>query len=291
MTEPRRQARVALFALLGVGLAVLVLVGFGARAWLRRTHYAIAFPDTVYGLERGGDVYYEGVHVGTVTAMELAPTDVGGVEVSIEVDRDTPILATTRAYLLYAGVTGVKEIDLRTGPGPSPRLAAGATIPVGESELDRLERSADHVVARSGDVLDRLDQTASNLAELTGRPELGEILERGRAAVDDLAGASRGLRALVSESRAPLHRTLAAVDRAAGEAADLLGDKASAVVARANDLTIRLDQMVRESAGPFHAAVTELHEASRSLAALLRELRESPSLLLLSRPPAARRER
>ncbi|HUJ59142.1 MAG TPA: MlaD family protein [Kofleriaceae bacterium] len=274
MNDGAHKVRVALFALVGLGLVVLLAIGFGARAWHPRDRYQIEFDDTVYGLEPGGDVYFEGVRVGSVKAMAISHAHVGRVAVRIEIDRGTPIQQDTHAYLLYAGVTGVKEIDLRAGAAGSPALAPGGTIPVGQTSLDKVEDIATELGDRTRTTFDKLDHLVDNLTALTDRGELGQLVARGRDAADQLARAARELRAMIADNRSELHGSLASFDR---------------VTVSAADLVTRLDGVVRGNAGQLSAALAELREAARSFGALARELRDRPSLLLFSRPQPGRR--
>ena len=262
-----RSARIALFTLIGIGLIAAVVIVFGASTWHERDRYEVDFDDTVYGLERGGDVYCAGVRVGNVASIDIDHEQLGRVRVGIVVDRGTPIRGDTLAYLIYAGVTGIKEIDLRGGTTTAPPLPPGHVIAVGRSELDDLESKAKVITDRAVDLLDHADKVASNLADVTDPRRLGAIVGDARKAMTDLAAASANIRAAVAEDRS-----------AARDAA-----------AHANDLLARLDDLARTSSGPLRDALGELARASRSIAELAREVRESPSRLLFSRPPANRR--
>lgn len=289
MTDRSRPARIAVFAVVAAAVLVAVLVVFGAQRWHRSERYTIDFDGTVYGLERGGDVYFEGVRSGHVASIDVDREHLGRVRVGIVVDRGTPIRADAKAFLLWAGVTGVKEIDIRGGTAAAPPLATGQPIAVGESDLDQLEEEAKVIGARSQHLLDRADRVVTALAELTDRGDLRALADGARRTIDDVAATSRTMRATVEENRARIRATVTELDQAATQASRLIAGPASVTAARADDLVARLDDVVRTTAGQLHSAIGELQRASRRFGDLARDLRESPSRLLFSRPPPRRR--
>jgi phospholipid/cholesterol/gamma-HCH transport system substrate-binding protein len=291
VTNAARRTRIATFAIIGVGLVLLTLLVFGTRLWHIRERFIVDIEGTAYGLERGGDVYFEGVRVGNVAAIEIDRESLGHVRVTIAIDRGTPINIDTKAFLLYAGVTGVKEIDLRGGTSESKRLPPGSRIEVGSSEFDELTKQAHSIANQLAEVLTRANGALSNISDLTGRAKFGMLVERGKKAVDELASAGRAMRETFQHNNVRLAATLASLERVADSAQKLIDGPASDAVVRANSLVARLDDMVRGNAGQVHAAIAELQRAGRWFAELARDLRAQPSRILFSQPAAPRRDR
>ena len=67
----------------------------------------IVFSGSVGGLSRGSSVNFNGIKVGEVTDIRLAPQDPRRVLATIKVDPATPLRADTRARLDSAMLTGV----------------------------------------------------------------------------------------------------------------------------------------------------------------------------------------
>jgi phospholipid/cholesterol/gamma-HCH transport system substrate-binding protein len=289
VTSGTRLARIAMFTLLGTGLVLLVVIMFGARLWHERDRYYIDVDGTVYGLERGGDVYYEGVPIGNIASIDIDRAQLGRVRVGILVSRGTPIRSDTRAYFLYAGVTGVKEIDLRGGSSAAPEVPVGGTIGIGESELDIIERQVASIAGHAERAFDNAERLTANLAAVTDRNQLGAAVASARDAADEFAAAAHALRSTIGDNRAQVSETIDALDRAAQHAAELLAGPADAVARRADDVVARLDTVVRTNADQLHTAISELGQAGRAVDELARQLRDSPSQLLFSRPPSRRR--
>jgi len=270
-----QRVRAAVFALVGGALIALVIAVFGGLNFRgQRVRYWVRFDRTVYGLQRGGDVYYEGVRVGAVSSISVDRARVGSVRVVIEIDRDVPIRADTHAFLIFAGITGVKEIDLRDSTPEAPPLMAGSQIQVGTSALDAFGRNATALADKSAMLIDHANELAANLDRLTSKDELGVTVDKARAAVVSVAGAGDELRAMLHENRAGVRASIESIDRAAHSATELVAD---------------LQHVVRANSEQVRATIGELHEAARSLADLARQLRQSPSRLIYSKAPPERK--
>jgi ABC-type transporter Mla subunit MlaD len=274
VTPTARRVRVAVLSLIGgATLAIAIAVFGGLQLVHHRDRYVIEFKDTVYGLAVGNDVYFEGVQVGNVDDMRIVRDGAPHVRVVIAVDRETPIHADTNAFLLYAGLTGIKEVDLRGG-GVGPLLRPGATIAVGASELDRLERNAMTIAERSAQLIDTANQIANHIAALTGGDELGTAVADARRAAAGFAKASDALTRILADNRDGVRDSLVSIQHA---------------TAGASELVAELDRVVRGNAGDIHDIVRQLRDAARSLKELTSEVRSSPSQLLFSKPRPERR--
>lgn len=121
-----------------VGAFILAAIGavFGFVYWLHntggigaRTSYHLQFNGSVPGLLVGAAVLFNGIRVGEVTALSLAPDSPRRVNAVIAVTPDTPVRADTRVGLDFQGLTGVPVIALEGGSelrasGPVPTLVA-----------------------------------------------------------------------------------------------------------------------------------------------------------------------
>lgn len=290
MTTRAQRLRVALLGVAAFVLVWVVLLLYGG-ALLFRGHdrYYVDFHGTVYGLETGGDVYLEGVRVGSVAWMHVVPVGAVHVHVAIDLAPGTPVPEGTHAVLLYAGITGVKEIDLRYGDDATAPLAPGSTIPLGKSELDRLETAALQIADHSDQLLAEAQRAVANLAALTSSSQLGAAIEDARRVAANLARTSASLRALVDENRAALKTTLGSLNQATRRASDLLAGQLTTLVGHADQLVGQLDHLVAGSRGPLRATLDDLRDASRSLKEMARQVRQNPSRLLFSHPAPERR--
>jgi phospholipid/cholesterol/gamma-HCH transport system substrate-binding protein len=287
MTSRAQHIRVGLFAIATLVLVGVVLAVFGG---IRRRHdvdrYRVVFDGSVIGLEPGAQVYLNGIKVGTVDDLDVAADDVAKVAVAIKVKHGTPIHTDTRAILSYAGVTGLKTIDLRGGTSAAAPLSPGAQIATGASTLDKLEARAEALVDGSTALIERANRLTDHLIAVTD--SLGAIADPATRAATDLAATSAALRATVDENRAALRQSLAAIHGAATRASELLDGRATQLLGNADDAVAELRKLVVASEGPLRAAVFDLRQASRSFKELARDVRQKPSRLLFSSAPSER---
>jgi phospholipid/cholesterol/gamma-HCH transport system substrate-binding protein len=282
MTSKAQSIRVGLFATATLVLVALVLIVFGGfRFWETSDRYRIVFDSSVIGLEPGAVVYLNGIKVGTVDSLAVEPSDLRKVAVAIDVEPGTPIRTDTRAMLQYAGITGLKVIDLRDGSTAAAPLLPGGEIPAGTGLLDKLEARAQAIVEQSAVVL------TDNLIAVT---------EPARLAATNLAELSGSLKGMIDENRAglrqsvvTLRQSLAAFGDAANGASQLVDGQVAQLVVNAGDAVSSFRKLLTANEGPLRAAVFDLREASRSFKELARDVRQKPSRLLFSNAPEERK--
>lgn len=280
MAARAQTIRVGMFAAAALVLLAIVLVVFGGlRFWQRGHRYRVVFDSSVIGLERGAQVYLNGIRVGTVDEIGVAASDIRKVEVAIEVDGGTPVRADTRAVLQFAGITGLKVIDLRGGTLASPPLPPGSEIAVGAGLLDKLESQTERIVAQSASLVERAGVLTEHLIAITAPAE--------RAATG-LASLSTSLEAMVDENRVALRESLAAIRRAASGTSKLLDDHAARLMVNADGFVSELRRALVTNEAPLRAALFDLRQASRSFKELARDVRQRPSRLLFSTAPGDR---
>jgi phospholipid/cholesterol/gamma-HCH transport system substrate-binding protein len=224
------------------------------------------FAETAYGLEEGSNVYFNGVKVGEISSVGIAPDDPSSVRVEIDIAPDTPIRKDTVAMMSLAGITGLKIIDLRGGSAASPRLPIGSTIPSRQSLLDRLQSQAEVIAEQTGELMTRANKIATNLET-----------------------ASADLASVIDDNRAALSRTIASVDSIARSLSTLLDGRVARLVDSTSVVVGELGRVVKANEGQVRAAIADLRQASRHFKDLARELRDQPSRLIRSAPPRDRK--
>ena len=288
MTSKAQSIRVGLFATATLVLVALVLIVFGGfRFWETSDRYRIVFDSSVIGLEPGAVVYLNGIKVGTVDSLAVEPSDLRKVAVAIDVEPGTPIRTDTRAMLQYAGITGLKVIDLRDGSTTAAPLLPGGEIPAGTGLLDKLEARAQAIVEQSAALMDRAMVLTDNLIAVT---------EPARLAATNLAELSGSLKGMIDENRAglrqsvvTLRQSLAAFGDAANGASQLVDGQVAQLVVNAGDAVSSFRKLLTANEGTLRAAVFDLREASRSFKELARDVRQKPSRLLFSNAPEERK--
>jgi phospholipid/cholesterol/gamma-HCH transport system substrate-binding protein len=118
--------------------------------------------ESVSGHNLNASVRYRGVDVGRVRAIALAPGNVEQVQVTLDIERGTPVKEDTVALLETQGLTGIAFVNLTAGHRDSPALKAkpGEPYPViqsGISLMGRLESSVPVLLAGLNRVSDNLN--------------------------------------------------------------------------------------------------------------------------------------
>jgi phospholipid/cholesterol/gamma-HCH transport system substrate-binding protein len=286
MTSKAQSIRVGLFAVATIVLLGVVLVIFGGlRLWERSDHYRIVFATSVYGLEPGAEVFLNGIKVGSVDSVGVVPEDIRQVAVAVKVKR--------RAMLQYAGITGLKVIDLRDGTTASPVLPSGSQIAAGSGLLDKLEAQAQTIVDQTTQLMQRANHLTDNLIAMSDN--LGAITDPAKRTVENLAAMSGALKTMVEENRTGLRDSLAAVQRTADGASHLMDGathlmdgQVATLFGNASELIGDFKKLLTSNEAPLRAAVFDLRQASRSFKELARDVRQRPSRLLFSSSPAER---
>ena len=154
------------FVVVGAFVLAAVAAVFGFVYWLQNTGglgpratYHVQFEGSVPGLLVGAAVLFNGIRVGEVTELGLAPDNPRGVNATISVASTTPVRSDTRVGLEFQGLTGVPVIALEGGKlvansGPVPTLKAepGAGQGVSQAARDAL-RKVDTVLSENSDSL------------------------------------------------------------------------------------------------------------------------------------------
>lgn len=142
------------FVVVGAFVLAAIVAVFGFVYWLHntgglgpRTTYHVQFEGSVPGLLVGAAVLFNGIRVGEVTDLSLAPDDPRRVNATIAVTSTTPVRADTKVGLEFQGLTGVPVIALEGGQklddaGPVPTLIAeaGAGQSMTQAARDALRR-------------------------------------------------------------------------------------------------------------------------------------------------------
>ncbi len=166
--------RNAHYALVGL-VSLLLFIGMIVFVvWLARFQFAkaydiydIDFKGPVRGLTNGGEVYFNGIKVGSVTKLSLDGRDPNRVVARIRTASDAPVRVDSTASLEPLGVTGVNYVQITAGTPSKPLLKDATpqgTIPVIRSEpssLDSLLEGGGTVLARTVEALDRANRLMS----------------------------------------------------------------------------------------------------------------------------------
>ncbi len=291
-TSKEQKIRIGLFAIVSGALLGLVLVVFaGVHLFHHSKTYSIVFESSVYGLQDGADVTYNGVKVGSVDDVTIDRRDLRKVRVTIDVDHSTPITTNTKAYLQIAGITGLKTIDLRIDAATGEALAENSVIPVGLGTLDKLTKQAEDMADKAERVMDHVENISAKADQLVDNvaTPLQQIMNTAKGATDHLAAASAKLDATIDENRVAIRSTLTEVQTAAKTTTALLQNQVGRLAENAGDVVSQLRDAIHDDNQQLRAAMVDIRQASRTFKELARDVKAKPSRLLFSSPAPDRK--
>jgi phospholipid/cholesterol/gamma-HCH transport system substrate-binding protein len=192
----------ARYVLIG-GFALLCLfAGFGFVYWIKNTGglgqraiYDLRFEQSVSGLGLGAGVLFNGIRVGTVTAVNLDPEHPKRVTATISVDPSTPVRADTKVGVSFQGLTGATTVSLTGGapdaPKPTGENGKPPILVAGADAGRNLTESAQETLHRLDTIL---DQNAKPLnTAISGIAEFADMLGKNSKRVENLLGGLENL--------------------------------------------------------------------------------------------------
>lgn len=282
----------AFVLVLGAGLIAGVL-WFSSGGAYRKAYdtYHTYMAESVSGLSLDAPVRYRGVEVGRVRKMALAPMDVQQVQLTLDIERGTPVKQDTVAVLRVQGLTGIAYVELSGGGPDAPALEArpGEAYPVirsGPSLMVRLDSAVSALLTNANRtsvsmnaLMDEDNRRAfkQTLAEL-------QVLSRTLAARSAAIDSSLLNTARTMDNTARLSGDLPRLVERMYESADRF-DRMSSDVARAGT-GVRSD--LRQASGEIlpelRLLASELREVTGSLRRFSEQLEQNPSMLLYGKP-------
>ncbi|HRQ65167.1 MAG TPA: MlaD family protein [Xanthomonadaceae bacterium] len=302
--------------LIGAFTLAVIVGAFLFVLWLSKltldrefTEYEVIFREAITGLSVGGAVQYNGIQVGEVRRLYLAPQDPGQVIARVRVAAETPIKTDTRARLAITGLTGVAVIQLSGGTPQAARLTPApdqtlAQIVADESALQRLLAGGEDVVTSlneaiirvtallSAENIERVGQTLGNLEHISA------TLAARDADIDqlfsDLAESGGAIRRTLKETEALIVRlesVAANADRVLGEDTRELIASTRQTVESVRRLSQNTDALIAEnrdavssftnqSLGQIAPALAELRSLLRELTRVAERIDEDPAAFL-----------
>jgi phospholipid/cholesterol/gamma-HCH transport system substrate-binding protein len=236
--------------------------------------YAVIFNEPVTGLSEGSSVQYNGISVGTVETLRLAPDDPRRVLAQLRLQANTPVKADTRAKISIPSITATPIIQLTGGSPGSPSLADvdRREIPVIQTEASALQNIAD----TANRLVARLDQVLSD----ENVRHVSATLENLEAVTGSIASQRDDLRTLIVSARQSseqLSKTLATTNRAVEDVDRELVDKLPGLIAKLDGTLGKLDSAAEGANGILNDNRTAIHsfanEGLGQLGPTLTELR------------------
>ena len=305
---------VGLFVTIGVLIGVIAIVWLGAYKYFEKgATYVTYFNESVQGLQVDSTVKYQGVEVGRVEKIRVAP-DNKLIEVVMKINLRGKLERDYVGQLKAVGITGIVFIELdRKEPGEpdlSPKLNFASEYPIIASKPSDIKQ----ILSGVQEVLENLKKidtkgisegivsTVANLNSVITKVDnalaekrLEEIIVEAKntlVKVQNLASNIEGeIHALnLAKTGANLESATAKIEKIvnSGEIEAALKE-AKETIGKLNQWVERLDKRSLTITNDVKVISENLRRASESLDRLIERVYASPSDLLFGQPPPPRR--
>jgi paraquat-inducible protein B len=295
---------VGAFVLGAIALALAaVLVLTGGDWFERRDRFAVYFPGSVRGLNRGAAVTFRGIRVGEVAAVTALltgkPDPAIQIEVVIEFEGDVlkappgaphPLASLSTAeqakVLIARGIrgrlmsqsllTGQKYVDFDFLPGEPARLSGldprYPELPTTPTGLERMGERIEDLMAKLAELpldqmLEDLRRVVESARKLIDSDDLRRTVSGTRKAAGEMTATLEELRTTLGEARRVLGTLDRRVETTGTEVSEAAGELRRAL-ARADKALGSLESMLDGADDTRVTAAETLEELARTLKAL-----------------------
>ncbi|HXS56342.1 MAG TPA: MlaD family protein [Hanamia sp.] len=260
-TNNRRAVVVGIFILLGLAIFILTILTLGSqKKTFERSITVKSFFDDVNGLQKGNNIWFSGVKVGTIKKVTL--TGKGQVEVDMNVESHSRqfIRKDAKAKISTDGLIGNKIIEIY-----------GGTLNAGEIENGDLLGNTK--LLSTDAMMNTLSKNNDNLLQITSDFKVisGRIVE-GKGSIGKL---------LTDETMSNQIDATAATLRKATENLQKLSANVAAYTAKLNDKGTLANDLVTDTVifSRLRSTVTQLQEVAAASKQVINKLDTSSSSL------------
>ena len=323
MITKEQKVRLSIFLVVAALLLVVILVVLiYPKLKGRGEIYFINFKGTsVNGLNQGADVKYQGVKIGIVSRIRVNPHDLNSILVYVSVDPEFPVTEDMRAALQYAGITGLRFVEISGGHINAKVVPPGGEIStkkgLGEKAED-IVLNVDSVVTAVNDMLnpenrqrfnklmENLETSTRVIANVLEKKEahLGNSLEKFDMAMTEVIDITTQLSQFARymnemSEKIPLESIAQDTQQLLRELnGRLSGEEMGKVIQDVDSFAKTATSSIRKIENRFldleselSRTLVSLRESLENISQFTRDLREDPTLFLLRRPEKEKKRR
>ena len=291
-------AFVVVFIVLLIWIAVWMSSMMGKKTYL---HYQVYARTDVSGLGLASAVRFSGVKVGTVTEIEIDPSDSQAVIITIQVVEGTPVTASSVATIETEGITGVQYVGLKSlsAKGKALQIKKGAKYPVIRFEPSFFMRLSSAVKLVTGEV-EALGSSMREMLSVKNRRAFSDSLQNIQEVTANLAHNSKHLSKVIASTDTILkntaiasHQFPAVVNQARVVMKDL-SETATVVRStayKASDMLQTSDEFLRAAMQQvlpeIQSFTGSLNQIGDNVSVLTGEIKRNPAVIIRGRKPSA----
>jgi phospholipid/cholesterol/gamma-HCH transport system substrate-binding protein len=318
---------IGLFVTVGTVIAVVAIVWLSAAKYFEKGFYIVTyFDESVQGLQKDSAVKYRGIDIGNVEKIGVAP-DRRMIEVLMKItmkpkaedeidaaerelrekDEERPLREKFTCQLKSAGITGIVFVEVNEKrPGDEemePKLTFEPDyeyVPSVPSNIKQLQMAIELVVDKVQELdFAGISDQAKDSVKAVEDFFSGEKMENVMANLDSITGRVDDLIAHIQEQTAdaPIEAVLVEAEKTLVDVQDLVKNLNESVdelrLGQAADkvegFVDNLNRSTRAMTIEIRATSESLRRSTESLELLLDRLEATPSDVIFSTPPPARR--
>jgi phospholipid/cholesterol/gamma-HCH transport system substrate-binding protein len=293
--KTRRFFVVGLFVTAGFLIAVAAVIWISASKYFQKGKtYVTFFAESVQGLNKDSEVKYQGVKVGIVDKIAIAP-DNKTVAVYMTINLEGDLTKKVTAQLTMTGITGLVFVNLEPRkpgePDLSPKIEFVTEYPIIPSKPSQISQ----IIAGIKEAIDELKKadiegtikeikaSFTNINKLLKSKELKSMLARGDAALGYLRDSLKRIDKSIASGK--VDKVLVAAHEALKEAGSLVKGLGTEVGKSQVPETIA---KVRKTVEDAHDLVNNLKQTSETLDRLVDRLYYRPSDVIFGKAPKPR---
>jgi phospholipid/cholesterol/gamma-HCH transport system substrate-binding protein len=293
--QTRKYFVVGLFVTLAFLIAAAAIIWINASRYFEKgTRYVTFFDESVQGLSKDSEVKYQGVTVGRVLEINIAP-DNKTVAVMMLVNLRGNLPQKVVAQLNMTGITGLMFINLvprqPDEPDMSPKITFATEYPVissKPSEISQILTGIKDVVesVKRADLegtIKEIKEAAASLRSLADRKDIKEILAKVDGAAGYLREVLKRVDKIVADGK--LAGILTEAHKAVTGASTLMDGLNTDVKALKLPETTKKARLTLDDA---RALIDKLKRTSATLDQLIERLYQRPPDIFFGKPPKGR---
>ena len=184
-TGSRRAVVVGIFVFLGIAIFIITVLTLGSQKKTFGDFVKVkSFFENVNGLQKGNNIWFSGVKVGTIQKINLIGNSKVEVDMNIEEKSAHFIRKDARAKLSTDGLIGNKIIEIYGGTPQSPQiengdLLANDTLLSTDAMMKTLSKNNDNILAITTDfkvISGRIADGKGSIGRLLASDELADNL-------------------------------------------------------------------------------------------------------------------
>ena len=253
-TKNSRAVIVGIFILLGVAILVITILTLGGQHKTFEKAITIrAIFDDINGLQKGNNIWFSGVKIGTVKKISFSGSSQVEVDMNIEENSKQYIRKNAKARISSDGLIGNKIIVIYSGATKSPSVENGDMLGVDKA-------------VNSDEMMNTLQSNNRNLLEITND---FKVVSKGIAAGKGTAGRLLTDDRLINE----LQATMIALRKASANAQKITSSVADYTAQLHRKGTLANDFMTDTVIfSRLRATVTQLQEVSSTANSVINNL-------------------